>query len=75
MIGIIALASGVLLIVLFFFMVNSFFIAPVLRIHNSLKRAVTLKIPYKVVIDTDDELKVLNENIGNLVEINRKNSL
>ncbi len=75
MIGIIALAAGVLLILLFFFMVNSFFISPVLKIHNSLKRAITLKIPYKVVIDTEDELKILNENIGNLIEKNRKNNL
>ncbi len=72
MIGIISLAAGALLMLLFFFLLNNFFISPVLKIHSELKRAITLKVPYKVTLDAQDELKLLSENIANLIEINRK---
>ena len=68
MVGIIALASGFLLIVLFYFLLNSFFIRPVLRIRRGLKNYLERSIPYSAAVETHDEMGDLSALILQLVE-------
>lgn len=72
MVGIIALAGGFLLILIFYFMINKFFISPVLRIRLGLKRSLTQRLPYNVVIDTQDEIRSLSDDIAQMVAYNQK---
>lgn len=72
MVGIIALAGGFLLILIFYFMINKFFISPVLKIRMALRKTVTLRLPYNVVIDTKDEIKGLSDDIAQMVAYNQK---
>lgn len=68
MVGIIALAAGFLLIVLFYFLLNSFFIRPVLYIRKGLKNYLERSIPYGVSVDTHDEMGDLTALILQLIE-------
>lgn len=74
MVGIIALGGGFLLILIFYFMINKFFISPVLKIRNGLKRSLTQRLPYTVVIDTHDEIRGLSDDIAQVLACNLKNS-
>lgn len=68
MVGIIALASGFLLIVLFYFLLNSFFIRPALQIRRGLKNYLERSIPYTSSVETNDEMGDLSALILQLIE-------
>ncbi len=72
MVGIIALCAGILLALVFYFMMNTYFVSPVLKMDASLKRYLGARLPYEVHIDTDDEIATLNSNITALAAENRK---
>lgn len=72
MVGIISLAGGVLLIVIFYFMLNNFFISPILRIVRSLKGYVERGVPFKADISTHDEMLILRDLINSLIEKSHK---
>lgn len=68
MVGIIALSGGVLLLMLFYFMLNNFFIRPVQTIEKSLTRYIERGIPFSADISTKDELLRLRDNILMLIQ-------
>lgn len=72
MVGIISLAGGVLLIVIFYFMLNNFFIRPTLQIVRSLKSYVERGVPFKTDISTHDEMLTLRDLIVSLIEKSRR---
>lgn len=72
MVGIIALGSGIMLIVLFYFFINSFYIAPVVNIVNSLRRHLDKGIPFSVEVHTKDELLSLKTHIEILIERSKR---
>lgn len=72
MVGIIALAGGVLLMLLFYFMINNFFISPVLKIREGLKKSLSYHLPYDVKIDTKDEINSLNNDISQLISQSKR---
>lgn len=68
MVGIIALGAGILLMVIFFYMINSFFIGPVLKIKQALKGYLSSNIPFEVNITSKDEILTLKESISQLID-------
>lgn len=72
MVGIIALGGGFLLILIFYFMINKFFISPVLKVQQGLRRSMSQRLPYNVTIDTKDEIKELSDDVSQLVTLTKK---
>lgn len=72
MVGIIALASGFLLIILFYFMLNNFFIKPMLLIRRALKNYVERSIPFDAPVATKDEILDIERLITQLIEKNKR---
>lgn len=72
MVGIIALAGGIMLMLVFYFMINNYFITPVLKITRSLGGYINSKLPFEVQISTSDELQTLREHIKSLVDQNKR---
>lgn len=68
MVGLIALASGFLLIIMFFFMINGFFIKPVLKLRRALKNYLERSIPFDVPVATDDEISDIVKLTSQLIE-------
>ncbi len=71
MIGVIALSAGILLVVLFYLMLRSFFLRPVMEIQRSLRLYLDRSLPYEVNIQTKDEISELNASIKTLYERDR----
>ena len=72
MVGIIALGAGILLIMVFYFMLNNYFVGPILQITKSLKGYVNSRIPFEVSVRTRDEINTLKEYVATLVAANKK---
>ncbi|WP_298063277.1 hypothetical protein [uncultured Rikenella sp.] len=72
MVGIIALGAGILLLMVFYFMLNNYFIGPVLQITRSLQGYIDSRLPFEVTITTRDEINTLKEHIAALVSAHKK---
>lgn len=72
MVGIIALAAGVLLMLVFYFMLKNYFINPTLQITRSLKGYMDARVPFNIKVSTRDEINTLREYIASLIEANKK---
>lgn len=72
MVGIIALAGGIMLMLVFYFMINNYFIDPILKITRSLGGYINSRLPFDVHVSTHDEIETLREHIANIVEQNKK---
>ena len=65
--GIIAVAAGILLVLLFNYFINLYFISPVLLISRGLKSYKEFNTRYNVQFDNDDELQDLNSEIKTII--------
>lgn len=72
MVGIIALAAGLILIVMFYYMINRFFIAPVIAMQNSLSRHLKLHTTFDVPLSAKDEIMTLRDDISKVIENTKK---
>lgn len=72
MVGIIALGAGILLLLVFYFMINNYFISPILHITRALKGFVDSRLPFQVNVSTKDEIQTLKDYIASLVAANKK---
>lgn len=72
MVGIIALGAGIMLLLVFYFMLKNYFIKPIIQITKSLKGYVNSRIPFEVNISTQDEIRSLKEYIATIVTANKK---
>ena len=70
--GIIAVAAGLLLVILFNYFVNLYFITPVLMIMNGIKKYKIYKKSYNVQFDNDDEIQELNSDVKSILDENKK---
>ena len=70
--GVVTVVMGIILVFLFNYFINFYFVNPLLRISEGISDYIQRKRSYNVVVDNDDELKVLNENVKELVESNKK---
>jgi len=66
--GIIAVAAGILLVFLFNYFINLYFISPILLISRGLKSYKEFNKSYTVQFDNEDELQDLNGEIKTLIE-------
>lgn len=71
MVAIISLGAGLFLLVLFYYMINTFYVAPVIRIKTSLKNYLNNRLPFDVKIHSRDELMSLKEYIGQLIDLTK----
>lgn len=72
MVSIIALGGGILLMLVFYFMLNNYFISPIIKITNALRGCINSRLPFEVTIGTKDELLTLKEYIATIVAQNKK---
>lgn len=70
--GVVAVMVGLVLVLLFNYFINYYFVNPLLRISQGVQEYLSRKKSYNVMVDTDDVLQELNENVKELVEINKK---
>ena len=66
--GFIALLIGILIVVVFFYFINLYYISPVLKITDALKNYLNSKIPFKVNVEGRDEMFRLTESIEKLID-------
>ncbi len=71
--GVIALGIAILLILMFFYFVDTYYIRPVLRINQALGLFLRSKVPFKVTMEGRDEVYQLKENVETLVEQAKNN--
>ena len=70
--GVVTVMIGIIMVFLFNYFINFYFVNPLLRISEGISDYILRKKSYNVLVENDDELKVLNDNVKELVESNRK---
>ena len=69
--GVVAVAIGIVLVFLFNYFINFYFIAPLLAITKGIEKYIQFKKSYNVDIESDDELDELNESVRELIDSNK----
>ncbi|CDN32165.1 hypothetical ATPase-like protein [Mucinivorans hirudinis] len=72
MVAIIALMAGLILIVLFYYMINSYLVKPILLVQNALSRYLKVGLAFDVSLTANDEISELRDDISRLIQSNRK---
>ena len=70
--GIIAVGAGIVLVLLFNYFINLYFISPVLQISRGIKNYRDFRKSYTVQLDNDDELQEINNEVKSIIEENKK---
>ena len=70
--GIITLAIAVLILFVFYVLIDHYYIRPVLNVKRGLDNYLNHRVPYRVQVDGHDEVRELSEHIVTLVAMNRK---
>jgi len=70
--GIIAVGVGIVLVLLFNYFINIYFISPILLISRGIKNYKEFRKSYSVQIDNDDEIEELNLEVKTIIEENKK---
>lgn len=65
--GIVAIISSIVFLILFNYLINHFFISPILRINRQLRRYERSLGPFNADIETRDEIKDLESSIQDLI--------
>ncbi len=66
--GLVAIIAALLFIVIFNYFVNHYMVKPIVTITDRVKHFVQERMPYKVSIETKDEIAELSESIGQLCQ-------
>lgn len=69
--GILALAVGIIILLMFLFFINIYLLIPITTIERSLKNYIKSKIPFNVKMEGRDELFNLKESIEELISIHK----
>lgn len=69
---VVAVGVGIVLVILFNYFINLYFIKPILSITKGISNYVMYRKSYTVHLESDDEIQELNQNITELVDINKK---
>lgn len=70
--GIITLGIAIIIIFVFYVMIDFYYIRPVLKVKQGLSNYLDAKIPYNVQVEGRDEIKELSDQIATLVTMTRK---
>jgi len=65
--SIIAIISAIIFIIILNYFINIYFISPLIRITKGIQRYNENKIPYNVVIESNDEIGELNQEVQKLM--------
>jgi methyl-accepting chemotaxis protein len=66
--GIVAVISSLLFTLIFTYLINHFFISPIIRMTDKIQQFIDKKVPFRLEIETNDELKELEDSINLLCE-------
>lgn len=69
---VVSVGVGIVLVLLFVYFINFYFINPILRITKGISNYMLYKKSYNVVLENNDELQELNQNVADLVDVNKK---
>ncbi len=72
--GIITLCIAILIIMMFFYFVDFYYIRPVIKITSALNNFLTYKVPFKITVAGRDEVLRLKEYIEKLIEQCKKSA-
>lgn len=72
MVAIISLGAGLMLMLLFYYIINVFFIKPILRIDRALGNHLNSHAPFEVKINSRDEILSLRQHISQLIDSIKK---
>ncbi|OFY44028.1 MAG: hypothetical protein A2X18_07845 [Bacteroidetes bacterium GWF2_40_14] len=70
--GIIAVGAGLMLVLLFNYFINLYFISPVLLMSRAIKNYKDYNKSYVVTFDNDDEIQEMNGEVKGIIEENKK---
>lgn len=70
--GIIAVSAGIILVLLFNYFINLYFISPLLLISKGIKNYREFRKSYNVQFDNDDEIQEINSDVKSIIEENKK---
>lgn len=70
--AIVAIVAGIVLIFLFYYFMNIYVIKPILKITKGVNAFSATRVPYKVEIETQDEIAELNTELKKLTELAKK---
>lgn len=70
--GIIAVGAGIVLVLLFNYFINIYFISPILLISKGIKNYRDFRKSYSVQLDNQDEIEEINIEVRNIIEENKK---
>jgi len=70
--GIITLAIAILIIFVFYILIDMYYIRPVLKVEQGLDNYLKLKVPYNIQVEGRDEVKDLSDGISTLITLIRK---
>ena len=73
--GLIAILVGIVFVFLFNYFVNIFFVTPIVRISQGVENYVKHSIPFRVKVDTKDELERLKNSVEKLIIQNKSNKI
>ncbi|MDP3453243.1 MAG: hypothetical protein Q8R90_09835 [Bacteroidales bacterium] len=70
--GIIAVSAGIILVLLFNYFINLYFISPILLISKGIKNYKNFRKSYNVQFDNDDEIQDMNSEVKSIIDENKK---
>ncbi len=70
--GIIAVSAGIVLVLLFNYFINLYFISPILLISKGIKNYKEFRKSYNIHFDNDDEIQDINCEVRSIIEENKK---
>ena len=70
--GVVAVIVGIVLVFLFNYFINMYFVNPFLKMSGGIADYINRRKSYTLVIENDDELKDFNENVKELIETNKR---
>jgi methyl-accepting chemotaxis protein len=73
--GLIVISVGIVFVFLFNYFVNIFFVGPIVRISQGIENYVKHAIPFRVKVDSKDELERLKNSVEKLILQNKSNKI
>jgi hypothetical protein len=70
--GIVAVVSAIIFVFIFYYFVTYYFVRPIVRITNAIMAFMEDKKPYRVNVETKDEIYLLNESVTQLCSTQKK---
>ena len=70
--GVVAVSTGMILIFLFNYFINLYFISPLIKISKGIKDFLLYRKTYNYTDIGDDDLRELSQNVKDLIEANRE---